>query len=137
MSERECRTARFPVSVVQTLPRVQLGGLADFPLTRKFETRQHRKWLLHHCDHLLQFIARCIEPDVTYTIGVFKCGNDVVFTFCPKAADDMFVINSDGKCWPDMETLPNGSFVCAEDLDIETVWGFKYDLSPSSTDLYE
>ena len=59
---------------------------------------------------------------MTHTIGVPKCSNDVVYPYWFEASPPIGVVNKDGKRWPDTEILPDRRFVCAEDLEIETVW---------------
>ena len=47
------------------------------------------------------------------------------------------IINSDRKAWPDKDALLDLSPICAANFEIEAAWGFKYDLSPSSTNMYQ
>jgi len=66
--------------------------------------------------------ARYVKPDITYVIAVLKCSNDVVFIVGCNAAPGIAIINNDRKGWPDAQILPDRGSVCAENLEIETVW---------------
>ena len=67
---------------------------------------------------------------------MLECSDDVVFMFATKSPDNA-ANNNNGKGWPDTEILPNGRYVCAEDLDIEAAWRLEYELSPSSTYVHQ
>ena len=95
------------------------------------EMRQHRKY---HGGQFFQLQSCGLEPEITYTIGVLKCSNDIVFFACRTIFEQKGgAINSNGKVWPDTEARPDRSSGCTENLEIEMVWRFKYDLSPCST----
>src|SRR6266702_6361298 len=94
------------------------------------ETRQHRKRHLHHRGHLSQQRARySVKRDITYTIGVLECSNDIVFIVRCIAHPGRAMFNDDSKVWPDNKILPDRSSPGAENLEIETVWRSK-DSSP-------
>jgi len=72
---------------------------------------------------------------MAYTIGVFEGSNNMVFVNnnIPRKR----ILKGDGKGRPASQFLRYGSSVCAEKLDIETAWGGKNDLSPSSADMHK
>ena len=76
--------------------------------------------------------ARYAKPNITYTIGVLQCSDDIVFIVRRNAELGIgIVINNYREGWPDTEILPDRTSICAENPEIETVWRRKYELSPS------
>src|SRR6266404_2359919 len=47
------------------------------------------------------------------------------------------ILKGDGKVWPATQLFRHRSSVSAEKLEIETVWGSKNDLSPSSANVHQ
>lgn len=59
---------------------------------------------------------------MTHAIDLLKCSNDVAYPFRPRVSLRIDVFNNNGQGWPDKEIIFDRSFLCAEDLEIETVW---------------
>ena len=47
------------------------------------------------------------------------------------------VSDNDRKVWPDIQTLPDRTAVCAENLEIEAEWRRKGDMSPPSAHTHQ
>ena len=68
-----------------------------------------------------------MKPDITHTINVLECINDIVFiryiviVAMPPIGMEAEV-NSDRKGWPDTQILPDKSPGCAANSEIEMVW---------------
>ena len=78
---------------------------------------QHRKWHLHHRDHLFYPRGRDVKINVVYTIRVLKCSYElnivIVLIFrivlvTIVAVRKVAIGNGDRKQWPANETLPEG-----------------------------
>ena len=67
-----------------------------------------------------------------YTIGVLECSNDIVFILGGRTSQGI-EIEKEGIGWPYSQILPDRSSMCAENLELETVWRPEYDSPPSLT----
>jgi hypothetical protein len=59
---------------------------------------------------------------MTYTMGVLKRGDDVVFFNGTSEAGRVAILDSDRKVRPDAKALLESNSACAENLEIETAW---------------
>ena len=86
------------------------------------EMCEHGKWLVCHggeqgCERSQRQFCK-VKLEITHT-SMFKCSNGVVWNRVDRAEAK---IDCDGKGWPDAEVLPDKSFGCAANFEIETVW---------------
>jgi hypothetical protein len=100
------------------------------------EMRWQGKWLRCHGGEHYWVRVCYVKLEVTHTIGALKCSDDVVYIASHRVGPGAAKVDGDGKDWPDTEILPDRSFGSTENFEIETVWGLKYDLSPSSTNMH-
>ena len=81
------------------------------------ECRKYRKWFTHYRGNLFQLPARYIKCDITNTISVLECSNNIVFTRCSFTMLLSAVVDMDRENWPDSMIPPDRSYGCAEKLD--------------------
>ena len=76
---------------------------------------------------------------MAYSIRVLKRNNDIFLIIWRSVDRRRAIINSDRNVWPlaDKDVLLDKSPIRAANSESETTWRFKYDLSPSSTDVYQ
>ena len=73
-----------------------------------------------HCGDLLRLRACYIKLDITNTIGVFECSNDIIFIRCMVAMLLFGIVDTDRKGWPNI--ISGRSYGCAGNSQIETEW---------------
>lgn len=97
---------------------------------------QCRKWALHHRGYLLQLQLGYGEPDTAYAIGVPQCSDDITLVVRGEAltveVTRCGVVDVNRKGRPAAQILPDRRSVRADELEVETAWGRKYDLTPSA-----